>query len=49
MRDAARERGPVQKAQPVKAGAGSVGPKGGAGAGGGNAFADALKGKFNSR
>ncbi|MBC2836918.1 Tex family protein [Paragemmobacter straminiformis] len=43
-REAVRERGPVQKAQPVKAGSGSVGPKGGAA--GGNAFADALKGKF---
>ena len=40
----ARERGPVQKATPVKAGSGSVGPKGGEASG--NAFADALKGKF---
>ncbi|AWB48166.1 RNA-binding transcriptional accessory protein [Gemmobacter aquarius] len=47
-RDAARERGPVQKAAAVKPGAGSVGPKGGTAGepAGGNAFADALKGKF---
>lgn len=41
-REALRERGPVQKAAVVKPG--SVGPKGGEA--GGNAFADALKGKF---
>ncbi len=44
-REAVRERGPVQKAAPIKAGSGSVGPKGGE-TSGGNAFGDALKGKF---
>ena len=43
-REAVRDRGPVQKTAPVKAGAGSVGPKGAEA--GSNAFADALKGKF---
>jgi len=43
-RDAARERGaPVAKGKP---GPMQAGPKGQGGAGGGNAFADALKGKF---
>jgi uncharacterized protein len=46
-RDQARDRGPSQpKGQPPR-GPMNAAPKGGAG--GGNAFADALKGKFNNR